>query len=86
MQQPTEPRKYQLFPGLEKLSVPAGRKSPDQETAPQMVNGQIASTGNVVRKPKEQIVLRRRKVSVPELGPMTTVQEIAMDSRRFITL
>jgi hypothetical protein len=25
--------------------------------------------------------VRRRKVSVPELGPMTTVQEVAMDSR-----
>lgn len=30
---------------------------------------------------KEQTLIRRRKVSVPELGPMTTVQEVAMDSR-----
>ena len=38
--------------------------------------------GSVTRpKAKEQTLIRRRKVSVPELGPMTTVQEIAMDSR-----
>ncbi|KAG0651923.1 hypothetical protein D0Z07_1252 [Hyphodiscus hymeniophilus] len=40
-----------------------------------------AGLGGTVRtKPKEQTLIRRRKVSVPELGPMTTVQEIAMDS------
>lgn len=32
---------------------------------------------------KEQNLTSRRKVSVPELGPMTTVQEAAMDSRMF---
>lgn len=26
-------------------------------------------------------IVRRRKISVPELGPMTTVQEVPMDSR-----
>lgn len=31
---------------------------------------------------KEHNLIRRRKISVPELGPMTTVQEAAMDSRR----
>lgn len=31
---------------------------------------------------KEHTLIRRRKVSVPELGPMTTVQEVAMDSRK----
>jgi hypothetical protein len=40
--------------------------------------------GSALRlKGKEQTLIRRRKVSVPELGPMTTVQEIAMDSRKF---
>lgn len=37
---------------------------------------------------KEHNLIRRRKISVPELGPMTTVQEVAMDSRmsgRFLT-
>lgn len=33
-------------------------------------------------KPKEPVLIRRRKISVAELGPMTTVQEIAMDSRK----
>lgn len=33
---------------------------------------------------KEHNLIRRRKVSVPELGPMTTVQEVAMDSRKFL--
>jgi hypothetical protein len=90
MHQPTESRKYQLFPALEKLSMTAGRKSPDPETVLSMAMGQTGSagekertlpTGNALRKPKEQTLVRRRKVSVPELGPMTTVQEIAMDSR-----
>lgn len=31
-------------------------------------------------KIKEPITNRRRKISVPEIGPMTTVQELAMDS------
>lgn len=26
-------------------------------------------------------LVRRRKISVPEVGPMTTVQELSMDSR-----
>lgn len=38
--------------------------------------------GNALRKIKEQSLVRRRKISVPELGPMTTVQEVAMDSRK----
>ncbi|EPE05492.1 hypothetical protein F503_02231 [Ophiostoma piceae UAMH 11346] len=29
---------------------------------------------------KEHSLVRRRKISVPDLGPMTTVQEVAMDS------
>ncbi|KAI1839688.1 hypothetical protein JX266_014102 [Neoarthrinium moseri] len=29
---------------------------------------------------KEHILIRRRKVNIPELGPMPTVQEVAMDS------
>jgi hypothetical protein len=89
MHQPTEPRKYQLFPAKEKLSITAGRKSPDPETVFQVAMGQNG-TGEKDRsilsstlrlKPKEQTLTRRRKISVPELGPMTTVQEIAMDSR-----
>lgn len=35
------------------------------------------------KKLKEPIHNRRRKISVPEIGPMTTVQELAMDSREY---
>ena len=42
------------------------------------------SAGNGLRiRIKEHNLIRRRKVSVPELGPMTTVQEVAMDSRTY---
>lgn len=90
MHQPTEPRKYQLFPVKEKLSITAERKSPDPETVFSVAMGQTGLVdkdrtvlGGALRpKPKEQTLVRRRKISVPELGPMTTVQEIAMDSRK----
>ena len=88
MHQPSESRKYQLFPAKDKLSITAGRKSPDPEMvlSSTMVPAEKERSllGSAVRtKPKEQTLIRRRKVSVPELGPMTTVQEIAMDSREF---
>ncbi|KAE9378448.1 hypothetical protein N431DRAFT_501086 [Stipitochalara longipes BDJ] len=90
MHQPTEPRKYQLFPTKDKLSITAGQKNADAEQSQSQSTtmGQNGSSekdrsllGTALRlKPKEQTLIRRRKVSVPELGPMTTVQEIAMDS------
>jgi len=93
MHQPHEPRKYQLFPTKENLSIKAGRKSPDQESNQSTAAGQTGgekdrvTAGTASRpKPKEgQTLIRRRKVSIPELGPMTTVQEIAMDSRESAT-
>lgn len=89
MHQPSEPRKYQLFPAKDKLLIAAGRKSPDPETVLSSTMGQGEKErsipgGSIRTKPKEQTLVRRRKVSVPELGPMTTVQEIAMDSRESI--
>ncbi|KAG9238424.1 Up-regulated during septation-domain-containing protein [Amylocarpus encephaloides] len=95
MHQPSESRKLHLFPSREKLSIGStGRKSPDttKEMAPQptLPSGtgekERSILGSALRskskdpKPKEQTLTRRRKVSVPELGPMTTVQEVAMDS------
>jgi len=90
MHQPHESRKYQLFPTKENLSIKAGRKSPDQESTTTGQSGgekDRVQAGTASRpKPKEgQSLIRRRKVSIPELGPMTTVQEIAMDSREFAT-
>lgn len=47
---------------------------------------QQASAGNGLKKRLNQHNMgRRRKVSVPELGPMTTVQEAAMDSRTLVS-
>lgn len=86
-QQPSEPRKYQLFPQKDKLSIAAGRKTPELETAQAMTQNasgerERSILGAALRlKSKEQTLIRRRKASVPELGPMTTVQEVPMDSR-----
>ena len=88
MHQPSETRKYQLFPAKDKLSITAGRNSPDPEQAFALAMSQSSTVpdrsfiGTSMRvKMKEQSLLRRRKPSVSDLGPMTTVQEIAMDSR-----
>ncbi len=80
-------RKYQLFPTGKALPATPG-KSLDPEQAFALAMGQNgekgdktgAGTGLRIRI-KEHNLNRRRKVSVPELGPMTTVQEVAMDSR-----
>ncbi|KAL1873814.1 hypothetical protein VTK73DRAFT_729 [Phialemonium thermophilum] len=79
-------RKYQLFPKDRQPSAPPG-KSLDPEQAFALAMGQNGDKsdkqagGNGLRiRIKEHNLIRRRKVSVPELGPMTTVQEVAMDS------
>jgi len=80
-------RKYQLFPTGKQLPACPG-KSLDPEQAFALAMGQNnekgeksnAGTGLRIRI-KEHNLTRRRKISVPELGPMTTVQEVAMDSR-----
>ncbi|KAL6805367.1 Up-regulated during septation domain-containing protein [Trichoderma sp. SZMC 28012] len=77
--------KYQLFP--------KGRQSPsfnnsasvDPETAFAMAmngewNEKPGATQALKIKVNQQTIGRRRKVTIPELGPMTTVQEITMDS------
>jgi len=81
-------RKYQLFPtGKQLPACPAG-KSLDPEQAFALAMGQNGEKGDKTNpgtglriRIKEHNLNRRRKVSVPELGPMTTVQEVAMDSR-----
>lgn len=82
-------RKYQLFP-KEKPGTPTAGKGLDPEQAFALAMGQNGektdkpSAGSALRlRIKEHNLNRRRKVSVPELGPMTTVQEVAMDSREF---
>jgi hypothetical protein len=88
MHQP-ESRKYQLFPKDKKLPQLSSGKGLDPEQAFALAMSQNGgeknektSTSNGLRiRIKEHNLNRRRKVSVPELGPMTTVQEVAMDSR-----
>lgn len=85
MYQP-EARKYQLFP-----SSSAAAKQPEPEPMAAGLGQPIdeaektesADKCNGLRlRIKEHNLTRRRKVSVPELGPMTTVHEVAMDSRK----
>ncbi|KAI0974156.1 Up-regulated during septation-domain-containing protein [Xylaria arbuscula] len=82
-----EKHKYQLFPkekqlppvtaakplDLDQAHVIAMGQSPDKVDKPGLSNG-------LLLRIKEHNLTRRRKVSVPELGPMTTVQEVSMDS------
>lgn len=82
-------RKYQLFPKDRQPAASPG-KALDPEQAFALAMGQNGektdknSAGNGLRiRIKEHNLIRRRKVSVPELGPMTTVQEVAMDSRTY---
>ncbi|KAH7357966.1 Up-regulated during septation-domain-containing protein [Plectosphaerella cucumerina] len=88
MQQPADSaRKYQLFPKGVPVQ-PANTKALDPEQAKAFALGQNAADkteqpkekGGLRIRIKEHTLIRRRKVSVPELGPMTTVQEVAMDS------
>ncbi|KAI0875653.1 hypothetical protein GGS24DRAFT_282297 [Hypoxylon argillaceum] len=79
-----EGRKYQLFPKDRTLPPVTAAKPLDLDQAHAIAMGQSPeksglSTGLLLRI-KEHNLTRRRKVSVPELGPMTTVQEVSMDS------
>ena len=81
-------RKYQLFP-KDKQPAAAQGKSLDPEQAFALAMGQngeksdkTSNSGGLRIRIKEHNLVRRRKISVPELGPMTTVQEVAMDSRK----
>ncbi|KAJ8066880.1 hypothetical protein OCU04_004263 [Sclerotinia nivalis] len=75
MHQPSEaPRKYSIFPFKEKLSISSGRQSPSPESALTLASGEKHN----IQKPKD--LSKRRKPSITELGPMTTVHEVAMDS------
>lgn len=91
MYQP-EARKYQLFPKEKQASsMLSTAKQPDPEPmaaglgqpTDEAEKTESADKCNGLRlRIKEHNLTRRRKVSVPELGPMTTVHEVAMDSRK----
>lgn len=83
----SETRKYQLFPREKQAAGPQGKGlDPEQAFALAMAQngdkGDKPCTGGLRLRIKEHNLIRRRKVSVPELGPMTTVHEAAMDSRK----
>jgi hypothetical protein len=86
MHQPVEvvqaARRYQLFPPKEKIAILAAQKNAVEDITT-MGEKERSILGAALRlKPKEsKTLVRRRKGSVSELGPMTTVQEISMDSR-----
>lgn len=89
MAQP-DSRKYQLFPREKQATAsPVKGLAPDQAFALAMGhnsdNADKFAAGSLRLRMKEQhnVPTRRRKVSVPELGPMTTVHESSMDSRKF---
>ncbi|KAI0148705.1 hypothetical protein GGR57DRAFT_227586 [Xylariaceae sp. FL1272] len=82
-----EPRKYQLFPKEKQLPSVSAQKQLEIDQAyalamtqsSEKLDKSLLSNGLRLRI-KEHNLNRRRKVSVPELGPMTTVQEVSMDS------
>ncbi|GKT45140.1 uncharacterized protein ColSpa_05321 [Colletotrichum spaethianum] len=87
MHQP-ETRKYQLFPKDRQQRPPLKTLDPEQAFALAMGQNDktekpCSSSGSLRLRIKEHNLIRRRKVSIPELGPMTTVQEVPMDSRPF---
>ncbi|GAW19788.1 hypothetical protein ANO14919_092790 [Xylariales sp. No.14919] len=82
-----EARKYQLFPKEKQLPPVTAAKPLDLEQAHAIAMGQSPDksdksglSNGLLLRIKEHNLTRRRKVSVPELGPMTTVQEVSMDS------
>ncbi|KAK7754012.1 hypothetical protein SLS62_004111 [Diatrype stigma] len=88
MAQP-EPRKYQLFPKDRLPAPPVIVRQLENEppvpvpvasTTEKSEKSSIAS--DLRQRIKEHNLNRRRKISVQELGPMTTVQEVPMDSPR----
>lgn len=85
-----ETRKYQLFPKDRQPAPPVIVRQLENEppvpvpvapTTQKLEKSSIAS--DLRQRIKEHNMNRRRKISVPELGPMTTVQEVPMDSRMY---
>lgn len=87
-QQPPQPKRYQLFPRERQLPVLNSCRALDIEKPSAMALQQQEEksdkpgTATILKnKITQHSIIRRRKVSVPELGPMTTVHEVPMDSR-----
>ncbi|KAL7923586.1 Up-regulated during septation domain-containing protein [Trichoderma austrokoningii] len=80
--------KYQLFPKGKQSPCFTNNTSVDPETAFALAMNKTserndrsgATTPTLKAKTSQPNLNRRRKVAVPDLGPMTTVQEVSMDS------
>ncbi|TFB04111.1 hypothetical protein CCMA1212_003763 [Trichoderma ghanense] len=79
--------KYQLFPKGRQSPVPSNNSSVDPDTAFALAMNSNKNTEKLGTIPalkiklNQQPIARRRKANnIPDLGPMTTVQEVAMDS------
>ncbi|XWW92762.1 hypothetical protein V2A60_000688 [Cordyceps javanica] len=80
--QAEQPQRYQLFPKDKPLPTPTALNTSKALPIPQVAESSERTSplaGIRIRLNQNNLV-RRRKVSVPELGPMTTVQEVSMDS------
>ncbi|KAL6906995.1 Up-regulated during septation domain-containing protein [Trichoderma evansii] len=81
--------KYQLFPKGRQSPCFNNSTSVDPETAFALAMNKTSDRNDrsgattptlKVKANQNQPIVRRRKATIPDLGPMTTVQEIAMDS------
>ncbi|KAK2597482.1 hypothetical protein QQS21_005952 [Conoideocrella luteorostrata] len=78
---PADAKKYQLFPKDKPLPSLNANKTLDPEMAFELAMSDKHAAGSNLRlRLNQHASARRRKISVPELEPMTTVQEVAMDS------
>ncbi|KAF5253633.1 hypothetical protein FOXYS1_14499 [Fusarium oxysporum] len=89
VRQPDPPRKYQFFPKERRLPVLNSRtKGVDVEKAistPSLpksdkIDKLALAPSGLKKRLNQYSLVRQRKISVPELGPMTAVQEPAIDS------
>ncbi|KAM3459771.1 hypothetical protein NHJ6243_006604 [Beauveria neobassiana] len=83
--QADQPQRYQLFPKDRPLPTPNTLPPTKALPIPQASetsekNEKTSPLAGIRIRLNQNNLVRRRKVSVPELGPMTTVQEVSMDS------
>ncbi|OAR02497.1 hypothetical protein LLEC1_06198 [Akanthomyces lecanii] len=80
--QAEQPQRYQLFPKDKPLPTPNTLNLSKALPIPQAsdTNGRVSPLAGIRIRLNQNNLVRRRKVSVTELGPMTTVQEVSMDS------
>ena len=77
--------KYQLFPKGRQSPSFGSSASVDPETAFAMAMNEKPGASPALKiKVNQSTIVRRRKATIPDLGPMTTVQEVTMDSRKIL--